>query len=176
MDKVLRNSIIGAMFIFSLSVSYYFVVALPKEKQGYVPKKDDVSIELRKAFDDLGGMIKVDLCKEAYIKYVTEASKERKGFDNFQAHCQYRSKDWSNFEIQNIVFSGDSRADIRYSVDIETADFDSVKFKECSNHCFVSKSDYSCLEMCEDAGPRILKSKEWIETWIFEEGLWKRDY
>ena len=166
MEKLKQYKFLIAILIISiLGITAYFFY-LTTEKV------------LRERFEKFSNMIEVGLCREAYDGFITVNSKTRKGYDNFLAHCNYRKKDWKNINIQTIVFSGQNRADIKYSYDLPVPDLTSKEYKDC-----ISKTTWEYLNIaakygisCYDTAPRKLEKKEWVETWLFEDWKWKRDY
>ena len=122
---------------------------------------------LLKRFNQFSSMISVNLCQEAYDQFITANSKQIKG-DNFFDHCKYRNEDWSNIKIENIVFSGNNRADIKYSFDLSTPDLDSKQFNDCEKVL-----DFS---LCQESAPKKLVKRESIETWLYQKNKWMRDY
>jgi len=128
-------------------------------------------------FNGFSSMISVNLCKEAYDEFITSNSKQIKG-DNFFAHCKYRNEDWSNINIEAIAFSGNRRADIKYSYNLQLTDFDSKKFGDCLD--FNTPNDIlpssSTFDFCESTAPTKIEKRDSIETWLYENNKWKRDY
>lgn len=169
LNKILKIVGIIAIVLVALSASYYFVSKANQNKQvkSKEPTRED---QLRERFKLYSDMIGVGLCQEAYNEFITAGSQVRKGYQGFLYHCTYRKEKWKNFEIQNIVFSGDNRADIKMTYDLGRPDRNSREFRECAD------SDFSTYLSCLDSAPLAFEKTETIETWLFEENKWKRDY
>lgn len=170
LNKLTQIAVISAATIMALAVAYYFVIFLPRHNQP-IEVKNSPEAELQQRFKEFSDRIDVGLCQQVYDEFVSAGSKQRKGYGNFQYHCDYRQKDWKNFAIQNTVFSGDDRADVKYSYDLSLPDTYSADF----NRCLARNSDDSFF-FCSEISPHKIEKRETIETWLLEEGKWKRDY
>lgn len=172
MNKLLKISIVIGIPIIALSVAYYFVIFLPHNQQTKSDNKvNSAESMLRARFKEFSDKIDVNLCQETYDEFITAGSKQRKGYQNFLAHCKYRAEDWRNFNISNIVFSNSERADIKYSYDLSLPDTYSSDF----NKCLMRNGDDSFF-FCSDISPKKVEKRETVETWLMEDGKWKRDY
>lgn len=159
-NKLLKIALIIAILTIAGSILYRYVVYLP---QRFIPKEEksqqDILEEtVLERFNSYSDMISVQLCKEAYDEFITKGSMERKGYDNFLAHCKYRGTSWGNIQVQNIVFSSETRVDIKYTYNRESI----------ISPLFLSgKPSKIEAETIYDSS---------IETWLLEDSKWKRDY
>lgn len=128
---------------------------------------------LIKQFKEYSDMIEVGLCQEVYNEFITDGSKIRKGYESFLAHCSYRMKSWRNFSIEKVVYSGSDRADIKYTYDLSVVDIDSKEWRSCIQTINIYQDD---IRSCELGAPTVTERRESVETWLVEDGKWKRDY
>lgn len=167
LNKILKIVGIVAIVLVALAASYYFIFIASKNTKSEV-KVNSKEEAVRDRFRLFSDMIDVKLCQEAYDEFITAKSMQYKGFEGFRAHCTHRSEDWDNININNIVFSGDTRADIKYSYDRSIADLDSKEYRDCA--------DVLGFNLCEKTAPKKILPRETVETWILESNKWKRDY
>jgi len=161
-NKIFKIVLAIAILLIAISVFYRYVIYLPER---FIPKEEKSQEDIIKEavlerFNKYSDMISLNLCKEAYEEFITKGSMQRKGYENFQEHCKNRGKNWNNIEIQNIVVSSETRTDIKYNYDME--------FKIIDLSLYLSgKSSEAKTEIIHNS---------FIETWLFEDGKWKRDY
>lgn len=159
----------GTAFFFKERVSLFYLTIFNKNtaKESQNTATDTLKEDaVLKNFYDIRRMQEVGLCKEAYDKYITTGSRDRKGYGGYQPACEYQGKNWKNYNIIDVYILNDTRADVKYGVDVMTEDFDSCR----------EMKTWDSLNACAANIPKIPKYKEWVETWLYEDGMWKRDY
>lgn len=174
MSKILKIIILVVILLLIILFFYYkfFLPLKEREELKIQNQKQEARKDLLlKRFNEFSDMINVNLCQEAYNEFIASESKEKKGYLGFQAHCDYRRDNWSNFKIQTVFFSSENRADIKYFFDLSTPDLYSKEYTECMKNIFGN-----LFGGCSKAAPRKIEKSESIETWLFEDGKWKRDY
>lgn len=183
MNRTSNKWIVLSIVIAALAIAGLGYFAFTKYYQPKVEAKKKVMEEtIRKdafshRFDEYSNMISVGLCQEAYNEFISEGSKTRKG-QGFFDHCKYRKEKWNNFNTSTTVFSPDyKRADVKLAYDLSMPDLDSLKYKEClDNNSVNGWPSLSSWRFCESIAPTKIEKRDTLETWLFENNKWMRDY
>jgi hypothetical protein len=173
-NQRLKLAAFSASITLMICAAFYFLYLASEksDKNEFQPVSVSMTSDkaLRERFQRFSDLIDVGLCQEAYDGFITAGSKVRKGYEGFLAHCQYRQEKWKNFSLENVVFSGDNRADIKLAYDLGRPDLENERYRDCAN------SRFSKYITCETIAPLKYERTTTLETWILEDGKWKRDY
>ena len=159
-------------FIVGFGVCYGLMVEVPKIKAAKVQASQaQMESNLRGNFQKFSNMITVGLCQQAYDQYTIPDPIPTKGYDDFLAYCKNRENNWSNINIETVVFSGNNRADVKSSYNFSEPDLDSQDYKNCLNGTILNTFDF-----CSSIAPTKIVKNTLLETWLLQNGTWRQDY
>lgn len=158
--------------IITVSIIFYFVIQ-PLHKQkikiSATQSKSSSEVKLVEKFKKYYDYLEIGLCSEAYNMH-TSGSKGKLSYEDFKIHCEITQKWERDFKVDKIVYSGDYKADIRFTYN-ELGIDNNAEFRDCLD------SQYSSWESCASNASKKLKGKkEDIGTWLYENGEWLRDF
>lgn len=109
MNKKLIYALTIGILIISFSVAYYFIFSSQDTK-----KQNNKEEVLRQRWQEYTNLIMVGLCKNAYDDFLTQGSKTRNTFQNYeQFGCTNKKEKVERVKIDYIVFTDNNRADIK---------------------------------------------------------------
>ena len=163
------------IFVVGFVVCYYLTVMLPKQRAAMAQAiRAQTEANLRSSYKNFSGMIAVGLCQQAYDQYTIPDPIPTKGYDDFLAYCKNRGDNWSNINIETIVFSGNTRADIASSYDVAEPDLDSQSYQDCIKNPQLFVDPWN--DTCSSNASQKTEKRQLVETWLLENGTWKQDY